>query len=1011
MPDYSASKTLYEEFLPEELANNILINPADAFASYTYRLTMSMMPYSFYGDGKITLGTEKTNRIIIAQTGVTKFQIDELEINSVVHPSPPANLPGNTTSAYRLNFNLNEPFGMSFIDLLNRTAYELNKTSKIEFPGGKTPPLQTMPYIMEIELLGIPDPQDITEGSGETSEFSLEGTDNVFYKTAIPFRIVNFDINPAVSGTTYNIQAVTINEIGTTASRSVTIVPAAIEISGGTVEELLLSLTTAMQEQQKGLANKKLSDEDAEKFAIEYGEYKLGDEGFPNHKDIFKEGLPIDPEYFGSSLALKDVKKRVNKTTESLKQDAEAGKEDPPAQGNEKTITIKIPAGVSIPELMVDLGSLNSNYILATHRFDTGNEAAELDTNTLNKKKTQIVVPKTRRTWTWPEEKFTAQGKMALTHTYHLTGRLSSTTVMNPKELEIDGFKENTLVKEAAVNRGVVKSYNYFYTGVNDQVYNVDLNINNGVRYLMPGYGGKQSNYSLSQAGAADKVVIQKIDTVKDEQSASVEKEILAKFEAIGTDIKDTLTKLATLPMELTADLAALATGLNPLGAGGLTTKNIRTLNPRLPSSPLSILSKTNTIGILTSSLDELTTSITDLQAEIEGTISEFISGQISEIVSKAFTPFDILDSKLNKIGEGINGFIDQVDSALGDIGLDQFGIDTTSLLDEARDKVGNLSSAIKIEEFTPPGFSSSSVTSNVDNFDSLYAEEFEYNDSEELVEYGQDIGGSIFGEYDMDEFTKQATDKSKAGLPPSKFANRSLFSTMLSNSTLGAPYMVRTTLEIKGDPYWFGKAPITSDEFEYVQGKEFLGDFENDVGKIRKESAEQNTAPYGLGEVCFFFAYLFPREYDTWSDDMSRNTGEMVDLSMDKSFSGQFTPYRVTHILAGGTFRQQLEAYKIVYKGQYPALEDLSVVKAQMDQASADKASEEDAKTLTSNVSQDLSNLLESRLGVQGNPSGIIPGTGVRGTRPSNTTGQTSGYNGPGPGGGGNNPQFDPGA
>ena len=370
--------------------------------------------------------------------------------------------------------------------------------------------------------------------------------------------------------------------------------------------------------------------------------------------------------------------------------------------------------------------------------------------------------------------------------------------------------------------------------------------------------------------------------------------------------------------------MAALATGLNPLGAGGVTTKNIRTLNPRLPSSPLAILQKTNTIGELTSSLDTLTTSITSLQSEIEGTISDFVSGQISEIVGKAFTPFDILDSKLNKIAEGINGYIDLVDSALGDIGLDQFGIDTTSLLNDARDKVDNLSSAIKIEDFTPPGFSTSSVTNNVVNFDSLYAEEFEYNDTDELVEYGQDIGGSIFGEYDMDEFTKQATDRSKAGLPPSKFANRSLFSTMLSNSTLGAPYMVRTILELKGDPYWFGKLPLTTDEFEFIKGKEFLGEFENDVKKVREESAEQNTAPYGLGEVCFFFAYLFPREYDTWSDDMSRNTGEMVDLTMDKSFSGQFTPYRVTHILAGGVFRQQLEAYKIIYKGQYPSKDDM---------------------------------------------------------------------------------------
>ena len=62
----------------------------------------------------------------------------------------------------------------TFIDLLNRTAYEINKKSPIEFPGGKSPPLQTMPYIMEIELLGLPDPQDIEEGSGDKSEFSLD---------------------------------------------------------------------------------------------------------------------------------------------------------------------------------------------------------------------------------------------------------------------------------------------------------------------------------------------------------------------------------------------------------------------------------------------------------------------------------------------------------------------------------------------------------------------------------------------------------------------------------------------------------------------------------------------------------------------------------------------------------------------------------------------------------------------------------------------------------------------
>ena len=983
MADFSASKDLYGAFLPEELANNILINPADAFASYTYRLTFSMLPYSFFSTGKVNLGTKDTNRIIISQTGVTKFQIDELEINSIVHPSPPPNLPGNRTSAYRLSFNLQEPFGMSFIDLLNRTAYEINKKDKIAFPNNTLPPLQTMPYVMEIELIGITEPDDPVDVGQDDN--------NVFYKTAIPFRVVNFDINPAVSGTTYAVQGVTINEISATADSSITIVPKDITITGSTVAELLDSLTKKMNEQQTAITGTAVVNQtDQQKFEKEQGRYVLGEEGFPKRPDIFAKGLPIDKEYSTAPIALKEVKNLKNKTTTTVAVQDISGEEDDATTAIGPVMTIKVPEGTEISKLMIQLGSLNSEYCNATHRYDVGEEAAEFPESAKPTDETQVVVPEVRRTWDWPTQKFTKTGKMALVHTFHLTGRLNSTSVMSPAELKLPNDEtETTETRKAAVDRGVVKAYNYMYTGVNDQVLNVDMNINNGIRYLMPGYGGKQSNYSLSPAGAADKVAIEKIDQVEQEQTATVESEILAKFENIGKDIKDTLTKLATLPIELTADLVALATGLNPLGAGGLTTKNIRTLNPRLPSSPLAILQKTNTIGELTSSLDTLTSSITDLQSEIEGTISDFISGQISGIVSKAFTPFDILDSKLNKIANGINGYIDQIDSALGDIGLDQFGIDTTSLLDEARDKVDQLSNALPPSGTLPDGFTGGNTVNNItDSFDSLYAEEFEYNDSDEGPEYGQDIGGSIFGEYD-----KEAVKERDGVLPPSKFANRSLFSTMLSNSALGTPYMVRTTLEIKGDPFWFGKVSQTDDNFVFIRGKDFLGDQTNEVDKVRKVSADTNTAPYGIGEVCFFFAYLYPREYDTWSDDMSRNTGEMVDLSMNKSFSGQFTPYRVTHIFATGTFRQQLDAYRIIYKGQYPKKTKFgeSVVKEQQD-ADERTAREAEARAKEKANKQNAEDFDLTPENIdQGNASGL-------------------GYNGPGRGGGGNTPQYDPG-
>ena len=909
---YLVNESTYENLLPEELAQNILINPVDAYRSYTYRLTMSMLPYTFYQTGEVDLNFDQASRIIIAQTGVTKFVVDQLQIFSVVHHSPPANLSGNINSNYKLNFELTEPFGMSLIDLLNRTAYELNKEAGIPFPGSG-PPLQTMPYLMEIELLGYGDEENAKGGEPDFGE--------VFYHTAIPFRIVDFDIDPQTSGTTYSMSAVTISEINKSADRSVRNVAKdiTIESQNGTVAELLESYSKQMQDQQKALPDESTTGDD---FAVETGTYALAEEGMPSAPEIFKDGLPIDPEYYTADISLKKIKDFKNKTKEGVETDDKAGTEDTadPNALKGKAIRIKIPTGTPASEVMMQLASLNSDFCDLAHRYDIGKEAAtKNDKEQLKKDQTFQVIPTIYKTYDWPDKKFTKTGKMALDHTYYLTGKLDSVNVLGPEEVavEVDGEKEKTAVRKAAQNRDITKMYAYYYTGINDQVYEVDLKIANGIRYMMPGYGGKQANYRQSAAGAADKGHVEDAHKGFSGAKATVESIIIEKFAAIGNDIKDVVTKLAKLPIELTADLASLATGLNPVGAGSKATLNIRQLNARLPSSPLNILQKTNTIGSLTSSLDTLSSNIQNLRQEIEGEISSIVDSQIAEIMSKAFVPFDILDSGLNKLASGVNGFIDTIDAELGDLGLDQFGINLPGLLDNARDKVDEIIDGAK-SSTTPPGFNSGtdfgSVTSTSKNYDSLYMEEFEFDEKE----YGSQIMeiGRPFGEYDSQEFLTHTN----VVVPPSKFINRSMFSTMLSNSSLGAPYMVRTAIDIKGDPYWMGKSPIGEDrKFVYISGKEYLGDRDNDVEEVRKQSKEQNVAPYGIGEVSFFFAYLFPREYDTWHDEGSRHTGEMKDLSMDQSFSGQFTPYRVVHMFAGGTFRQTLEAYRITFKGQYP--------------------------------------------------------------------------------------------
>ena len=926
--DYIQDIKTYENFIPADLSGTLLINPTDAYSSYTYRLTFSMLPYTFYSTPEVDLDTTKpsSGRIIIAQTSVTKFQIDDLEISSVVHSSPPAKLKGNRTSKYLLNFTLREPLGMSFIDLLNRTAYQLNKNSEVQYPSGGTPPLQTMPYLLEIELIGQEDGELENLDSSKINKFG-----ETFYHTAIPMRIIDFDIDPGVQGTMYNIKAVPITEIDRGAKRSIKQIPRdlTLESDKGTVEELLASLSDQMQKEQKAE-----TDSNDEEYGVELGLYKLADEGLPGHPDIFKDGLPIDPEYLQAGLATKDLKK-LPATLSQVEENDESGQADEGNDGKDNKVRFTVKKGTLISRIIKDLASLNSDYINTTIRFDMPKESAQLDPSTHVPEKTQTLTPTLRTSYEWPDQKFTKTHHPAYTYIYELTGKLDSSIVVDPSELEVDGETEKTESRVAAKNRAICKSYGYFYTGINDQVLDVDLKIEHGVRYLATGYGGKQANYTMSDATAISKAAVKSTADAEKKKTPIDETGILNKFAEIGKDIKAIITDLKLLPQKIAEDLSMLATGLSPIGVSKPDVNNVRKINLKLPSSPISIITNSNTIKKLTGQLDELTESIDDLQDSIQGEISEILDSQIAEIMSKAFVPFDVIDSGLNKIAEGVGGFIDKIEDAVGDLELEQFGIDPTSMLDEARDKVDKFVSQAST---TPPGFSTGDVmgsvtsTTSTNEFSSQYMEELEFDDT--AMGYNDFAPGSVFGEYDTNVLEENV------GTPASKYANKSIFSTMLSNSSLGAPYLVRTALTIKGDPYWLGRETVNDNKkFVHVKGKEFLGEFEHNVGEVRTKSIKENIAPYGLGEVCFYFAYLFPREYDHWSDDSSRHTGEMKDLSMDKSFSGQFCPYRVTHMFSGGFFKQNLEAFRITYRGQYP-YEEYQKVKEKAEQEIADQLS-----------------------------------------------------------------------
>jgi len=124
----------------------------------------------------------------------------------------------------------------------------------------------------------------------------------------------------------------------------------------------------------------------------------------------------------------------------------------------------------------------------------------------------------------------------------------------------------------------------------------------------------------------------------------------------------------------------------------------------------------------------------------------------------------------------------------------------------------------------------------------------------------------------------------------------------------------------------------------------------------------------------------------------------------MDDSFSGLFFPYKVLHNFNGGQFRQTLQCYRTIYKGQFPKTnkelieEQLSkTVPAALETASSNLQFDENGKLVldSGNPLENAINNLTVTESDLANAGYVNPLTidGLNGT-----------------GGGGNNPTSNPG-
>ena len=107
-----------------DIEGNIL----DSYSNYTYHFRLYMMSKDAVRSRNFAYTSQ--NRVVIAESGVSVIDIDDVEIKTLGSISKEAGV-GVATN---ISFTLREPFGSSLIDQIQRAGYYLGIENFQKFP-------------------------------------------------------------------------------------------------------------------------------------------------------------------------------------------------------------------------------------------------------------------------------------------------------------------------------------------------------------------------------------------------------------------------------------------------------------------------------------------------------------------------------------------------------------------------------------------------------------------------------------------------------------------------------------------------------------------------------------------------------------------------------------------------------------------------------------------------------------------------------------------------------------
>ncbi len=473
----------YEPFLKKNVLGNIL----DQVDNYQYNLKLYMIPpltgetgeqptapdgndarentpSSSGGSGGGYLNNALTappsQTVVLAQTGVTGAQIDDLEIAAAVSP-------GGGVEYSTVNFNIIQPGAADFMDQIIAAKALLG--DKIQS--------NDVPLFLEIVFKGYENNIDDDDLSGSAQ--LVAGP----YRFRLVIKNVGIEINE--EGSTYAFECVNLNTMAYTDDKYR--MPKKLESIGTTITEHVTDLVKKINEHNKTNNNDyQIQDEiDMDISGLVGGDGGLSDDSLTTSSDVRAEEINriMNPELEG-------------KTEEEYADILEASAKDEGGLDiivDENRVTVR--ENVTFQRYIATLLSMNDEFFARATRSEKAEDPEDQEV-----RKDQAFIDWFKVTAGVQYLAFdNKRNKYATKTTYKpVIYKTTKNTVQAKAKENSDLSKQDIQTRLDQVP--ILKAYHYLFTGLNDQIRNVSIEYKAGVAILSAPAGGMAGDFSTVMA-------------------------------------------------------------------------------------------------------------------------------------------------------------------------------------------------------------------------------------------------------------------------------------------------------------------------------------------------------------------------------------------------------------------------------------------------------------------------------------------------------------------------------